>query len=144
MKMIKVLSCLIVFNLAFTVYTHADPIDVTKPTLCSLHEVYECNPYLECDKILPEYLNLPDFININFKDRMLKGKRYGEDRKTPIEIIEIVDNLIILGGAEDDLKNQPDGLGWTMSIVKDTGRLTISAAANETAYSIFGVCTSDL
>jgi len=122
---------------------HAENFDGSKNLFCSVKEAIECYPASRCNEVANDVLNLPNFINIDFKKKLITGKlTNGEEHRSKIERIEHVDGKITLAGAEEDLKEQPDGVAWNMSINKSKGNFTISAAGDDVAFVVFGACTT--
>ncbi len=137
--LILIISFLIVAGNSKNLF--AGDFDGSKNLLCSVKEAIECYPASQCNEVTNEVLNLPNFINIDFKKKLITGKlTNGEEHRTEIERIEHVDGKITLEGAEEDLKEQPDGVAWSMSINETKGNFTVSAAGDEVAFVIFGAC----
>jgi hypothetical protein len=45
--------------------------------------------------------------------------------------METVDGKLILQRAEDGLKNEKDGLGWTMAISEETGKAVLTVSGEQ-------------
>ncbi len=54
--------------------------------------------------------------------------------------MELVDGKLILQGAEDGYQSVRDGLGWTITIAEDTGRVVMTASGDKVAFVVFGAC----
>ncbi len=52
----------------------------------------------------------------------------------------LVDGKLILQGAEDGYQSVRDGLGWTIAIAEDTGRVVMTASGDQVAFVVFGAC----
>ena len=92
--------------------------------------------------VRPEDINAPQFFRINVEARSIEVTRAdGARRSTTIERTEQVDGKLILQGAEDGIEDVRDGLGWTITIGEDTGKIVLSAAGDDVAFVIFGACT---
>jgi len=62
-------------------------------------------------------------------------------RKTSkIKHIEHLENKLILQDVEEGVENIDDGLAWSISISKKTGKIVLSAAGDGAAYVVFGRC----
>ena len=55
---------------------------------------------------------------------------------------DIVDSKLILQGAEDGVEGVRDGIGWTLAIAQDTGKMVLTASGDAVAFTIFGACTT--
>jgi len=128
---------------ALSTNLHAENFDGSKNLFCSLKESIECYPTTKCEEVPNNVLNLQNYLNIDFKKKLITGKlTNGEEHRSNIERIEHVGGKITLAGAEEDLKEQPDGVAWNMSINKSKGNFTVSAAGDDVAFIIFGACTT--
>ena len=114
-------------------------IDTSEPFLCASIQVNECIDGEGCQPVLPEEVNAPTFVRVDVKKKQL----IVFDNVPPTKILSstVVENRLILQGAEDGNPAQPDGTGWTMSIEEETGRFVGTAAVLQGAIVIFGACT---
>ncbi|MFO7713804.1 hypothetical protein [Desulfosarcina sp.] len=55
--------------------------------------------------------------------------------------VQRIDHKLILQGAEEGYENIPDGFGWTIAIMEDTGRMVLTASGDLVGNVAFGVCT---
>ena len=113
--------------------------DGSKPLLCASMKVLECTAGGGCVEVLPEDINAPQFFRIDFRANTLGITRPdGSGRSTRIERTERVDGKLFLQGAEEGIEGVRDGLGWTMAIREDTGRIVLTASGDDVAFVIFG------
>jgi hypothetical protein len=103
------------------------------PLLCAPIDVTECDEGGSCYQGRAEDINLPQFIRVNLKEKMLSGVGDSTDRTTPIKFIERENGKIILHGGQG-------GRGWT-AIISETGKLVATISDEKTAIIIFGACT---
>ena len=123
----------------------AGDFDGSKALICAAMDVVECLPGGECKRVLADEVDFPDFLQLNFKDKKIRAEQMGrKDLKTDIEHMESVDGKLILQGAEDGREGTKDGLGWTMAIDEESGKLVFSASGTEVAFVIFGACVVPL
>jgi hypothetical protein len=95
-----------------------------------------------CQEVMAGDINMPRFIWIDVGKKIMQNKKTGDNvRKSEIERIEVVDNKLILQGAEQGREDLRDGFGWTMAIMQDTGQLVLSASGDHVGDVIFGFCT---
>ena len=112
------------------------------PAICASQEVLECTPVEGCTRVSVEDIDAPLFISIKPGDpNMLVTLPDGRHETTKAERREKVDNMFIFQGAEQTDPESKDGIGWTLAISEDTGRMSITAAGDEGAFVIFGACT---
>jgi hypothetical protein len=120
----------------------AGDFDGSKPLLCAVIDVVECAPGGGCERLTAESIGLPQFLWINFDEKTIREKREsGEGRSTTIERIDRVDGKVILQGAEDGVEGVRDGLGWSMAISEETGKMVLTGSGDAVAYVVFGACT---
>ena len=55
--------------------------------------------------------------------------------------MEHVDGKLILQGAEDGVEGVRDGVGWTIAISEETGKLILTASGEGVAFVAYGACT---
>lgn len=123
----------------------AGSFDGSQSLVCAAMDVVECLPGGECKRVLAEDIDFPDFLQLNFKDKLIRAEQMGrKDLKTDIERMESVDGKLILQGAEDGREGTKDGLGWTMAIDEESGKLVFSASGTEVAFVVFGACVVPL
>jgi len=134
------LVMLLIFAVPYTVV--AGSFDGSKTLLCAPQSAVECGPDGGCQQVSPTSVNLPDFFQIDFKEKMISRISNSEKHKgSKIENMEVLDSKLILQGADDGIENVRDGIAWSMTIAQDTGKLVASAAGDGEAFVIFGACT---
>ena len=132
---------LLIFAVPFTVV--AGSFDGTGNLLCAPQSVVECGPDGSCQQVSPTSVNLPDFFQIDFKNKMITRLSASEKHQgSKIDRMEVLDSKLILQGADDGVEGVRDGLAWSMAIAQDTGKLVASAAGESEAFVIFGACTA--
>jgi hypothetical protein len=135
LKIIVFALCCVCIFLPVTVT--ADNFDGSKKLLSVITEGIECGPDGECLEVMPEDLNIPAFLNINFKEKTISGTREnGELASTKIENMLRMDGKLILQGAEN-------GRGWSMVITEATGKMVLTASGDQVGFILFGTCIPD-
>ena len=131
---------LLIFAVPFTVV--AGSFDGTNNLLCAPQSAVECGPDGNCQQVSPASVNLPNFFQIDFKEKMITRVSASEKHQgSKIDRMEVLDSKLILQGADDGVEGVRDGLAWSMAIAQDTGKLVASAAGESEAFVIFGACT---
>lgn len=121
---------------------NAATFDGSKPLLCALQHVTECETGAECVRVWTQDINAPDFLQVDFANKVISASaETGIARTTPIERSEHLDGKLILQGADDGIEDVRDGLAWSMVIDDSTGKMIISAAGDGVAFAVFGACT---
>ncbi len=117
----------------------AGDFDGTRPLLVSVIRAVECVPDGTCREVPLASVELPQFLKIDFSKKTIRPA--DADDKTPATVIErqeVVDGKLILQGAEDGYEKMRDGLGWTMAISVETGRVVLTASGDQVAFVVFG------
>ncbi len=115
--------------------------DGSGPLLCTVNRIIEVNTLKIIDNIDPDTIGLPGKFIIDFKKNVIfPTKDNVVRRKIAIERMEHVENKLILQGAEEGTAN--DGIGWSMSISKESGEIVLTASGKRVAYVVFGACVS--
>jgi hypothetical protein len=109
--------------------------DGSTPLLCVPIEITECDVGGKCYLGTAEEVNLPQFIRIDLKEKLLRGVGEAADRTTPIDFLERENGRIVLHGGQK-------GRGWTAVISEETGKLSATISDEGTAFIIFGACTA--
>ena len=131
---------LLIFAVPFTAV--AESFDGSKNLLCAPQSTVECGPDGNCQQVSPASVNLPDFFQIDFKNKTIKRVNATMEQKgSKIDRMEVLDSKLILQGADDGAESERDGLAWSMAIAQDTGKLIASAAGESEAFVIYGACT---
>lgn len=126
---------LIVLALAVPSAASADDLTGHQEFLCTAVHVSVCDDDGECTSDQPWNLNIPQFIEVNLKDKKLSTtKASGENRSTPIKNLERADGLIAVQGFET-------GRAFSFLITEKTGMLVASVAREGKAVAVFGACT---
>lgn len=114
-------------------------LDMSEPVLCATTQVFECVDGRGCSSVLPEAVNAPTFFRVDTKKKQLRV--FKEAPPTKIVNQTMVENRIVLQGAEDGSADRPDGAGWTLSIETQTGRFVATIAVEQASVTLFGACT---
>ena len=119
----------------------AGDYDGSRKLLGSVTRIVEVTKFGISEQVNPDVVGLPQFFIIDFKMMMLLPTKESLIRKTSrIRHIEHIENKLILQGVEQGVDGINDGLGWTMAISKDSGKIILSAAGDGVAYVVFGTC----
>ncbi|HEX7217257.1 MAG TPA: hypothetical protein VF578_23810, partial [Methylomirabilota bacterium] len=112
----------------------AGKYDGSKPMLCAVTAVSECTKDGACERSAPqEGNNLPGFVRVDVKAKLLTDNDVS-GRKTEIKSSAIVDNQLMLQGAEN-------GKAWSIVIASDSGIFGSSVVEDDGLFAIFGRCT---
>ena len=118
--------------LAAGLSANAEVLDGTKPILCAAITAIVCDYQNDCVKGSPESINLPVFWRVDANKATVDSKRGGVERSSKVSNAVIEGTHVSVQGVEG-------GLAWSMSINKETGRMTLSGSGDE-GYVVFGAC----
>jgi hypothetical protein len=134
MNTLKVLCLSLVVSAAFF-EARAASFDGSEPLLCASIEAYDCSAGWECLKGTAESINAPQFIRLDFEQKLTRATRLGgEERTAKIESITREGGKLILQGVQM-------GLGWSMTIAQESGAMALTATGEQVVFVIFGACT---
>jgi len=134
MKRLKIIVLVLVCLFISPIQGEAGDFDGSKQLLCAIVEGFECGLDGDCLEVMPEDINLPAFLKINFKDKKISGTREtGESVSTHIENMVRMDGNLILQGVEN-------GKGWSVVITEATGKMTLTASGDQVGFVLFGSC----
>ena len=130
-----ILLCMIL-GLAVSSAAAAADFDGSRDLLCVPTDAIQCEGAGNCFRVAVEEVNLPRFVNVEFKQKRLRGTLLGgEEQTTAIQnVLTPVDGRTILQGAEN-------GRGWSMTIDQTTGDMSVAIAGDDIGFILFGVCT---
>jgi hypothetical protein len=110
-------------------------IDGTAPLICASIKAFDCAANGDCLQGTAESVNVPQFIRLDFTEKVARATRPdGEERTSQIDSVTQNDGVLILQGAQG-------GLGWSMAIARDGGKMALTAAGEQVGFVIFGACT---
>ena len=119
----------------------AGDFDGSKELMCTCMRVIECGPDGNCVEVSAEEVGIPVFLRINFEQKTISAPQWGKNQ-TPsrIENLERIDGKLILQGAEDGFKKIKDGVGWSIAISEETGKMVMTGSGDQVAFVVFGAC----
>jgi hypothetical protein len=125
-----------IIGLAVSSAAVAADFDGSRDLLCVPTDATQCEGAGDCDRVAVEEINIPRFVNVDFKQKRLRGTMLGgEEQTTAIQnVLTPADGRTILQGAEN-------GRGWTMTIDPTTGDMSVAIAGDDIGFILFGVCT---
>ena len=113
----------------------AAPFDGSQPILCAVAETFECQSGVECKRGRAESINLPEFLEIDFKKkRILSTEKSGKKDATTITAVSQADGMLLLHGTDAYH-------GWSIAI-GDTGKMSLALSAHQVGFVVFGACTA--
>jgi hypothetical protein len=112
----------------------AEALDASKPLLCSVAEVAECDGVAACTDVTLEQIDLPPLWRVDFAAKQLASQ--DGQRTSPISALETLDAVLLLQGHQN-------GRGWTLVVERATGHLSGSAADAEGVFVLAGSCTAE-
>ena|SRR5262245_2938021 len=112
-------------------------IDTSKPMLCAVSTIMECDGSGQCVPYTPNrHPDFPAFLRVNLAQRTISdGGGASPPRTTEIKTVTRLDGRLILHGAES-------GRGWAATIAESSGRMAAGVVADEYTFALFGACTS--
>jgi hypothetical protein len=139
------ICCLIVLLFGMmSIPALAGEFDGSKTLICSISEVVECGPDGKCQQPTAGEIGLPDFIKIDFAGKTISAAQASTDKRTtPIENMKKIDGKVVIQGAQDGIEDVRDGVGWSLAIMEESGKMVLTAAGDEVGFVLFGACTLD-
>ena len=115
--------------------------DVPNLVVCSTAEILECLPVEACERVNADSIGAPNFLRLNLAKGLISRKPPGgEEITSPIRHTAELDGRLILQGAESGIEGTSRGLGWTISIDKQTGAMVLTGSGDGVAFVVFGAC----
>ncbi|MGD9122400.1 MAG: hypothetical protein PVG59_17105, partial [Desulfobacterales bacterium] len=103
--------------------------DGLKPLSGSVDKIIEISTFKIISDVDPDTVGLPRKFLIDFKAKKLRPSKDSLVRKTSnIYRVEQIENKLILQGIDEGVENIDDGLAWSITISKKTGKVVLSAS----------------
>jgi hypothetical protein len=130
---ISVLVCTIMFVSGTA--SARDEFDGSSNLICAAIDVVGCVDGSNCTKGSARSFDLPDFMTVDFKKKVVHVSYDGGTKEavSPIKNHETTGTQLVLQGIEN-------GHGWSMGIHRSNGRMSIVAVGEDLSFTIFGVC----
>jgi len=126
----------------FATTAMAANFDGSKPLLCSLGQVIECDAGSECRSVSHQSVDAPDFVKLDAKKKKLQATTAGvTSEPDTIDNVQKLGNRLILQGTQGGTEGARDALGWSMSINHETGQMVLAGAGENAGFVVFGACT---
>jgi hypothetical protein len=139
----NILNVFILASVPLSLPVAAASFDGSAPMLCASTDIMECTPGNGCSRVTADSIDAPQFMRIDVAEKTISSETAGGgSQSSSIERSETVDGKLMLQGAEDGVEGVRDGLGWTVAISRDSGRMVLTASGDEVGFVIFGACTS--
>jgi hypothetical protein len=108
----------------------AGQFDGSKPFLCAMTTIMECDGSGQCERRTHEAASAPTFLRVDVGAHVLTA---GPNRKTTFQSKRLDGRLILQGGE--------NGRGWSATINEESGLLAAAVVDDDFTFSIFGACT---
>jgi hypothetical protein len=115
--------------------TQADNLAGADRFLCASSRVVRCYSVGDCDSGPPWEWNMPSFIQVDLKKRLLSTPAASaEQRRSPLTHVQREAGQIIVQGTEN-------GRALSMVINEETGLASSAIALDGITVTVFGACT---
>ncbi len=131
----KILLCMSL-GLAVSSAAAAADFDGSRNLLCVPTDATQCEGAGDCDRVAVEEIGLPRFVNVEFKQKRMRGTVLGGEEQTTA-----IQNVVQNPGGRTILQGAENGRGWSMTIDQTTGDISLAIAGDDIGYILFGVCT---
>jgi len=114
----------------------AAELDGKANLVCAAIDVIGCTNGPGCLEGSAGDFDLPQFMFVDFKKQEIQATNdAGLKVTSPIRSSEVTEQQIILQGIENHR-------GWSATIDKDNGTLTVTSSGSGVSFMIFGACTT--
>jgi hypothetical protein len=112
-------------------------LDGSSNLVCAANNVVACTQGARCVQGEASTFDLPAFIFVNFKTKVVHARTEGDAKQveSPIRNFQKSNTQLILQGIEN-------GHGWGISIDQKGGRMTTTVSGESSNFMIFGACTA--
>lgn len=135
MRITPLFPCLVFPVCALATSAAAESFDGSKTLLCATVETIECGTRADCMAGSADSLRFPQFLNIDAQNKRISATRPdGTALNAAITQVASFDDRLVLQGVENSL-------GWSISINRNSGRMTAAIAGDQVVFTVFGACT---
>ncbi len=115
--------------------------DGKKPLLCSIYQLFECDPPNACQAVSPAEIDGVSHLDIDFRKKLITRPGTESSQQSKIKTVETgVDGKLIIQGIEDGQEDVRDGAGWSISIMDPEGTMVMAVAGDGFAVVGLGAC----
>jgi hypothetical protein len=126
---------------AMATVSSASFFDGKTPLLCSVHQLFECDPPNACKAVTPDQINGVSHLDIDFSKKLITKAGEQSAQESKIDSVETgVDGKLVIQGIEDGAADVRDGAGWTIAIMDPEGTMTMAVAGDGFAVVGLGAC----
>ena len=120
---------------------HASFYDGKDALLCSVYQLYECDPPNGCVAVTPGEIRGVSHLDIDFGKKLITRAGVESKQKSTIKTVRTgIDGKLILQGIEDGEPGERDGAGWSISIMDPEGTMVMTTSADGFAVVGLGAC----
>jgi hypothetical protein len=113
----------------------AGDYDGSRPLICAAMQAFSCQANGQCVQGTADGLNIPQFFWIDAAAKTIGEKGLdGQIRTSSIQTVTQSPTHLIVQGTIDHL-------GWSATIAKGSGKMTMMEVDGASAQAIFGACT---
>ena len=125
----------------FATASSAGFFDGQTPLLCSVHQLFECDPPNACLPVTPAEILGVSHFDIDFSKKVVTCAGVESQQQSRIESVKTdIDGKIIIQGIEDGQPGERDGAGWSISIMDPEGTMVMAVAGDGFAVVGLGAC----
>ena len=133
-KILKILPALGLTAMLLPAAVSAAGLDGKSSLVCAAVDVVGCKNGPGCMEGTAKGFGMPQFMFVDFKNQKVNATdESGIDIVSKIRSLEITEQQIILQGIENHR-------GWSATIDKTNGNMTVSSTGSDVSFMIFGAC----
>jgi hypothetical protein len=138
-KTISTIAALILAASANTAL--AGHFDGKTALLCSIYQLYECDPPNGCVSVTPSEVQGMSHFDVDFRKKSITRAGVESAQKSTIQSTANIDGKLIIHGVEDGSPEERDGAGWSVSIMDPEGTMVMAIAGDGFGIMGLGACS---
>ena len=121
--------------------THASFFEGKDALICSVYQLYECDPPNGCIAVGPGEIGGFAHFDVDFRKKVITRAGEESPQKSAIKNVSTaVDGKLIIQGVEDGEEDERDGAGWSVSIMDPEGTMVMAIAGDGFGVIGMGAC----
>ncbi len=137
---LKTLLLVVSFFLFGATAAQAGPFDGKSPLLCTVHQLFECDPPNGCVSVTPAEIRGVSHLDIDFVKKVITRAGVDSKQRSPIKGVTDIDGKLVIQGVEDGSPDARDGAGWSISIMDPEGTMVIATSGDGFGVIGLGAC----
>jgi len=125
---------------AIAVAASTAPFDGKTNLTCTVQQLFECDSYAGCRAVGEDVAYPIRHLDVDVGKKTVAIEHIQTNLTSSITNSTVVQDKLVLQGADSGIKGEPGGGGWTMSVNQTYGTMILTTTGNDVAFVGMGAC----